>query len=138
MTEPTSPVRFGFKFADRYRRPARVFGITERNAWAEVADGQLHVRFGPWSFSTRLANIAEASITGPYRFIRTAGPAHLGLSDRGLTFATNGDSGAYFVFHEAVRGIEPTGWLRHPNLTLTVADPPALLRAVGAKPQAAS
>ena len=53
---------------------------------------------------------------------QTAGPAHLGLSDRGLTFASNGERGVLISFHQPVPGIEPTGRLRHPELTVTVAD----------------
>lgn len=62
------------------------------------------------------------SITGPYRFVKTAGPAHLSLTDRGLTFATNGDRGVCLAMVEPVRGIDLFGLLPHPNLTLTVAD----------------
>ena len=53
---------------------------------------------------------------------RPPGPAHLGLTDRGLTFASNGDRGVLISFHQPVGGIEPTGTLRHPALTVTVAD----------------
>ena len=54
--------------------------------------GRLIARFGPWQVQTALDNIADVSITGPYTFVKTAGPAHLSLADRGLTFATNGGS----------------------------------------------
>jgi hypothetical protein len=71
---------------------------------------------------TPLANVVAVEVTGPYGFLKTAGPAHLGITDRGLTFATNGDRGVLMTFREPVPGIEPTGWLRHPELTVTVAD----------------
>ena len=77
-------------------------------------------------------NIASCQLTGPYRFWKTAGPAHLGVTDRGLTFASNGDHGLLIRFRRPVRGIEPWGLLRHPELTVTVADPPALARALSA------
>jgi hypothetical protein len=87
-----------------------------------VGTGRLTARFGPWQVQTELDNISDVSITGPYTFIKTAGPAHLSLADRGLTFATNGDRGVCLALVEPIRGIDPFGLLRHPNLTLTVAD----------------
>ena len=63
-------------------------------------------------------------------FVKTAGPAHLSLADRGLTFATNGDRGVCLIMREPVSGIDPFGLLRHPNLTVTVADCDGLVNAV--------
>jgi hypothetical protein len=42
--------------------------------------------------------------------------------DRGITFATNGDGGLCIRFIEAVTGIDPFRLIRHPGLTVTVAD----------------
>lgn len=112
--------RFPFRFELPYRVAAAPFGITPRTAWAEVADGTLHVRFGPWSVTTRLDNVAGVEETGPFGFVKTAGPPHLSLTDRGLTFATNGRSGLCLRFVEPVGGIDPFGRIRHPGLTVTV------------------
>jgi hypothetical protein len=71
---------------------------------------------------TPLTNIADASITGPYALWKTAGPARLAITDRGLTFATNGDRGTLILFETPVRGLDPLGIVRHPELTVTVAD----------------
>jgi hypothetical protein len=95
----------------------------------------LEVRFGRWKVHTERANIAAATLTGPYAFHRTAGPAHLSLTDRGLTFATNGEAGVCIEFHRPVKGIEPFGLLRHPALTVTVADPQALVNELVNPPQ---
>ena len=62
------------------------------------------------------------AVTGPYAFLKTAGPARLAITDRGLTFATNGDRGVLVSFRTPVRGLDPLGLLRHPELTLTVCD----------------
>jgi hypothetical protein len=72
-------------------------------------------------------HITDVSVTGPYGFVKTAGPPHLTFSDRGLTFATNGDRGVFIESKVPFRGIEPIGVLRHPNLTVTVAECDALL-----------
>ncbi len=62
-------------------------------------------------------------LTGPYQFVKTAGPPRLGITDRGLTFASNGARGVLITFARPVRGVAP---LRHPELTVTVADPAGL------------
>jgi hypothetical protein len=114
--------RFTFAFADAYRRPARLFGITPETAWLHVGDDELRARFGRWRLSTPLSNIRAVAVTGPYAFLKTAGPARLAITDRGLTFATNGDRGVLISFVKPVRCLDPTGILRHPELTVTVAE----------------
>jgi hypothetical protein len=114
--------RFTFRFAHAYRRPARLFGISPETAFVDVGADTLRARFGPWRVTTPLANISAIAVTGPYAFLKTAGPARLAITDRGLTFATNGDRGVLISFHSPVRGLDPLGVLRHPELTATVAD----------------
>jgi len=114
--------RFSFAFAPSYRAPALAFGITPGTAWVDVGERTLEVQFGPWRLSTPLANITDAAVTGPYALWKTAGPARLAITDRGLTFATNGKSGVLISFRTPVRGLEPLGIIRHPELTVTVAE----------------
>jgi len=71
--------------------------------------------------------------TGPYAFLKTAGPARLTVSDRGLTLATNRDRGVLITFRVPVPGIEPLGLLRHPELTVTVADVDSLATLLRAR-----
>jgi hypothetical protein len=114
--------RFPFAFAPEYARPARAFGITPERAWVAVEDDRLEARFGRWRVRTPLSNILEVEVTGPYRYLKTAGPARLGVTDLGITFATNGERGVRLGFAEKVLGIERLGVLKHPELTVTVAD----------------
>lgn len=114
--------RFDFAFAQAYRRLARGFLVTPDTAWVEVSDEAFEARFGPWRVRTPLTNITDASVTGPYAFWKTAGPARLAITDRGLTFATNGERGTLILFKTPVRGLDAFGILRHPELTVTVAD----------------
>lgn len=114
--------RFGFAFSRAYRVSALPFGITPVTAWVDVGGEALDVRFGPWRLSTPLANITDVGLTGPYAFWKTAGPARLAITDRGLTFATNGDRGVLISFRSPVRGLDPLGVIRHPELTVTVAE----------------
>ncbi len=124
--------RFPFSFSRRYRLAGLPFGVTPSRAWVEVDGTDLRVRFGPWSLRTPLGNVAGTTGTGGYAFLKTAGPPHLSFSDRGITFATNAERGLCVSFHEPVPGIEPTGRLRHPGATVTVADPDGLAALLGA------
>lgn len=119
---------FPFAFDEPFALPGRLFGVHPSSAAVELDDEVLVARFGRWHLATPRSNIRGAGITGPYAVHKTIGPAHLSLRDRGLTFATNARLGVCLTFDEPVRGIEPVGLLRHPGLTVTVADPEALVR----------
>ena len=119
--------RFPFRFDPTYRRVARLFGVTPERAWVEVRQDELEARFGRWRVRTPVHNVVGTEVTGPYSFLRTAGPPRLGVTDRGLTFATNGDRGVCLTFAVPVRGIDRFGRLRHPELTVTVLDVEGLI-----------
>ena len=55
------------------------------------------------------------------------------MTDRGLTFATNGERGVLITFRRPVRSSGPTFLLRHPELTVTVADVERLARELRAR-----
>ncbi len=114
---------FDFRFADSYRTAARLFGITPAHTGVSVGADALVARYGRWKATVPLSNIKAVEVTGPYWFVKTAGPPRLGVTDRGLTFASNGDRGVLITFKEPIRVIPG---LRHPELTVTVADPDAL------------
>ena len=118
--------RFAFRFDWRYRLAGLPFGITPARALVTVdtrgGSGVLDVRFGLWTLRTPLSNVVDTSVTGPFMLPKTIGPPHLSLRDRGLTFATCADVGLCISFAEPVAAIEPLGVLRHPALTVTVAD----------------
>lgn len=115
---------FPFFFAVAYRLPAMLFGITPASARVAVTADSLDVRFGPWHLTTTLDNVEAAEeVTGPYSFLKTAGPAHLSFVDRGITFATNRSRGVCIRFRTPVPAIDPLGLVRHPAVTVTVARP---------------
>ena len=120
-------MRFPFAFAPSYRLAALPLGITPATAWVEVDDEQLEVRFGLWHLRTPRTNVVGTELSGGYSYVKTAGPPHLSFSDRGVTFATNGDRGVCVRFREPVPVLHP---LRHPGATLTVADPEGLAAAL--------
>ena len=123
-------MNFPFRFDPAYRRFARPFGVTPERAWVDLSEGEFEARYGPWRVRTPLSNIASAEVTGPYSFLKTAGPARLGITDRGLTFASNGDRGVCITFHAPVPGIDRSGRIRHPELTVTVLDVDGLVAAL--------
>jgi len=122
--------RFRFHFDPTYRRLAGLVGVTPERAWVELREVEFEARYGPWCVRTPLNNIAGVEATGPYAFLKTAGPARLAITDRGLTFASNGDRGVCITFHAPVTGIDPFGRIRHPELTVTVRDVDGLMEAL--------
>ncbi|MFI6290396.1 hypothetical protein ACIBEJ_02360 [Nonomuraea sp. NPDC050790] len=128
MTQmPPSADRFDFAFDDRYRWPLWLLGIRPGNCAVMVTERGVRARFGPWELVTDLPNLAGAELSGPYAAIKAIGP-RISLADRGLTFGTNTRQGVCLRFHHPVNGGEPIGLMRHPGLTVTVADPAALIR----------
>jgi hypothetical protein len=117
---------FPFRFDWRYRLAGLPFGITPARAIVTVdtrgGSGMLYARFGLWTLRTPLSNVVDTLVTGPFTLPKTIGPPHLSMSDHGLTFATSADVGLCISFAEPVAAIEPIGVLRHPALTVTVAD----------------
>jgi len=121
--EPEPSVEeFRFRF-DLVLRLAAVPFLVSPGTASVVIDrprGALVARFGRWKVETALTNVEYATATGPYHPVKTIGPPHLSLSDRGLTLATNDRAGLCIHFRVPVRGIDPLGLLRHPAITVTV------------------
>lgn len=124
--------RFSFSFDFPYWPVSAAFGITPRSAYVDVDPDRddVHVRFGPWALTTPLHNIAGAQRTGGFKLLKTIGPPHISFSDKGLTMATNSRAGVCLQFHDPVAAALPIRPLRHPGLTVTVADCEGLIEAV--------
>ena len=92
-------------------------------------DGRFVATFGLLRVETPLTNVAGAHVTSGYRWWTAAG-ARRSLADDGLTFGTNADRGVCVHFHEKV----PSRLRRagHSAITVTVADPDALVTALTA------
>ena len=113
--------RFDFEFEPAFRLVLAALGVTPSSARVTLSDERLVARFGPWSCQTSIDNITEVCSTGPYQWFKAIGP-RLSFADRGLTFGTTTRGGICMLFREPVRGLAPVGPLRHPGLTVTVAD----------------
>lgn len=125
--------RFGFAFDIRLVPASAAFGVTPATAHVDVDDREFHVRFGPWSLRTPLDNVESAELTGPYSWWKVAGPAHISLADRGVTFATSTERGVCVRFRQPVPAALPRGLVRHPAATVTVADAEGLVAALAAR-----
>ena len=114
--------QFEMAFDPRYRVPLAALGVTSTTAHVTIGPDRLVACFGPWTLRTTPANVREVCLTGPYRGYRAIG-ARLSMADHGLTFGSTVAQGVCMLFRDPVRGLEPLGWLRHPGLTVTVAQP---------------
>jgi hypothetical protein len=123
---PSAVHRFEFEFEPAFRAAALPFGIRPGTAVVEVDGHEVRIRFGPWRVRFDRDDVVGAEVSGPYQLAKVIGPARLSLADRGLTFATNQRRGVCIRLRRPVRGIDPLGLLRHPAVTVTVADPDAL------------
>ncbi|XRQ12571.1 hypothetical protein ACN3XK_17245 [Actinomadura welshii] len=119
--------RFEFAFDHRLRRPLALLGIRPDTCHLTITASRLVVRFGPWRVRSPLENIAGAEVTGPFSAWKAAG-VRMSMADRGLTLGTSSAEGVCIRFRRPIRGFEPLGLIRHPGLTLTLADSPAAAR----------
>lgn len=117
--------RYPFAFDPRFARKLRLLGVRPDRAYVQIADQRLEARFGPWRVVTPLANIDEVRITGPHRPLRAIGP-RFSPSTRSLTFGSNVERTVRIAFHRPVPGMEPLGIVKHPSLSVSVADPEKL------------
>jgi hypothetical protein len=113
--------RFDFEFSRPLSWPLALLGVTPWTAHVDVTDDEFAVRFGPWSLVTPLSNVEDAEVTGPYLPFKVIGP-HISLADRGATFGTTWRRGVCVRFRQPVPAALPGGLLRHPGVTVTVAD----------------
>jgi hypothetical protein len=112
---------FEFAFDPRFRWVLALVGVRPDSARVFLTSDRVVARFGPWVCDTPVANVAGVEVTGPYRWYTAIG-ARGSFVDRGLTFGTTPAGGVCVLFHEPVTGLEPFGRIRHPGLTVTVAD----------------
>lgn len=114
--------QFRFEFDRRFRPLLAAAGVTPGTAHVTLTPERLLIRFGPWSCETALTNVREVCRTGPYQWYKAIGPRG-SFVDRGVTFGSTTRGGVCILLREPVSGLMPFGPLRHPGITVTVADP---------------
>ena len=100
-----------------------VGALPRRDGVTITDDDRLVATFGVLRVNTSLDNIADAHVTGPYRWWTAVGP-RISFADDGLTFGTNPHTGLCIHFRNKIRRV--IGFRDHSALTVTVADPYAL------------
>ncbi|MFI5047198.1 MAG: hypothetical protein ACHQIG_09045 [Acidimicrobiia bacterium] len=119
---PQSIEQFEFAFDRRFRPILALIGVTPGRAQVTLTPERLAARFGPWRCETPIGNVRDVRRTGPYHWYKAIGPRG-SFVDRGLTFGTTTAGGVCVLLREPVPGLTPRGSLRHPGITLTVAEP---------------
>ena len=114
--------QFAFEFDHRFRPLLALAGITPGTAHVTLTPDRLKIRFGPWSCDTELTNVRDTCVTGPYHWYKAIGPRG-SFADHGVTFGSSTGGGVCILVREPVAGLMPVGPLRHPGITVTVAEP---------------
>jgi ATP10 protein len=114
--------QFEFAFDSQFRPFLALIGVTPGTAHVTLTTAQLVARFGPWTCETPIGNVRDVCRTGPYHWYKAIGPRG-SFVDRGLTFGTTTKGGVCVLVREPVPGLTPVGLLRHPGITLTLAEP---------------
>lgn len=120
---------FPFAFDARYAWILRGLGVKPENAELTLGNGDLAVRFGRWHTSTPIDNISCYQITENYRWYKAIG-IRGSLADHGLTFGTNADKGLCVKFVDPIPALLPLSPIKHPGMTVTVADIEGLAAAL--------
>lgn len=120
---------FAFAFDPRFRGLLKLLGIRPENSRVTLDDEVFDARFGRWHLRTPVSNLEDVQISRDYQWFKAIGPRG-SLVDRGCTFGSNPDAGVCVRFHEPVGALVPKGVIRHPGLTVTVADVEGLAQAV--------
>ncbi len=120
---------FAFRF-DSFARPLlRALGVHAGNSVVRLTDdGRFVAEFGRWTVDTPMSNIDCVKVTGPYRRYKAIG-LRGSMVDQGVTFGSSAAGGVCVTFVEPIPKLIP-GMKHHPGLTVTVADPEALVAAV--------
>jgi hypothetical protein len=124
-----STERFPFDFDPRARALLRLLGVREDNAMVSISDDDFVATFGRWRLATPTSNLKDVRITRDYHWVKAIGPRG-SFADGGATFGTNTRAGVCVCFHEPVGALFGPRLMRHPGLTVTVADVDGLAAAV--------
>ncbi len=109
-----------FSFAPKYQPLLALGGFRPDNSWVRTDDEGFHAKFGHLTVDTPWSNVKDVRITRDYTAVKAIGPRG-SFKDRGATFGTNTRAGVCVCFHDGVTALAGP-LLRHPGLTVTVAD----------------
>lgn len=130
-TDRTGVRTWPFAFDPTYKWLLAGLGIRPGTAMVTTDDEGFEARFGMLRVRTPWSNVKGTMLTRDYTAIKAIGP-RASLKDRGATFGTNTAAGLCLCFHEPVTGLAGR-LVRHPGLTVTVADCEGLQAEVEAR-----
>jgi hypothetical protein len=106
-----------------------LFGVHgAEDAWVDLADHTLTARFGRFSATTPITNIASWRIEGPWKWITAIG-VRRSIRHADITFGGSPAGGVRLDFREPIM----VGPLKTPALYLTVEDLEGLGEALAAR-----
>jgi hypothetical protein len=95
--------RYPIRIGPRSRPLLRVlFGVTGERAWAEIADGEIRVRFGRFAFTAPVSSATRWRIEGPWRWITAIG-LRRSVRHADISFAGSPRGGVRVDFRTPVR-----------------------------------
>ncbi len=95
-------VRFPIRVDRRLAWILLAWGVRAGNAWVELDDESMTARFGRFSMSTPLANIASWRIEGPFRVLTAIG-VRGSIRQGDITFGGSAHGGVRMDFREPIR-----------------------------------
>ena len=120
---------FPYDFDQRFMWIWRPLGARPAKDGVTLTEEEdLIATFGRFRVETPLANVEDATKTGPYRWWRAVG-IRTSVADSGLTFGTTPRGGVCILFKDPIPGVVPP-LPRHTGLTVTVADCRGLVQAL--------
>jgi hypothetical protein len=99
MAEQRFPIPIGPRSALLLRI---LFGATPETSWAAIDDETLSARFGRFSFSSPIANVAGYRIEGPWRWITAIG-VRRSVRHADVSFAGSPHGGVRIDFREPIK-----------------------------------
>ncbi len=120
---------FDFDFDPRFERYLSLVGVRPNNSRVTIDDDHLCVEFGPWRLTTPMSNITGFQRSGDYKWYRAIG-ARGSFKDGGITFGTTCDQGVCTKFRCPEPALMPFGLMKHPGMTVTLADPDGFVAAL--------
>ncbi len=106
-----------------------LFGVHgAEDAWVDITDDTLTAKFGWFTASTPIANIASWRIEGPWKWITAIG-VRRSFRHADITFGGSPAGGVRLDFREPIK----VGPVRTPAVYLTVEDLTALGEALAAR-----
>ena len=121
--------RFAYRLGHRSMAVLWLFGVRgAKDAWVDLDDDTLTAKFGRFSATTPIANIASWRIEGPWKWVTAIG-VRRSFRHADITFGGSSSGGVRLDFREPIK----VGPIKTPALYVTVEDLDGLGEALAAR-----